>query len=69
MIMRESDLQVALNTWGPIKMTIDKQTQESWGKISQDSLRKVFMTFQQKRVPTKAHSQRDDANEATSACG
>ncbi len=66
---RKSDLQVALNTWGPIKMTIDKQIQESWSKISWESLHKTFIALQQSGTPTKAYSQRDDVDESTSTCG
>lgn len=67
--MRKSDLQIALSTWGPIKITVDKQAQESWGKISRESLRKTFIALQQSGTPTKVYSPRDDANEVTSACG
>jgi hypothetical protein len=67
--MTKSDLQIVLSTWGPIKVAIDEQTQKSWNKISQESLRKTLITLQVNEAPTQAHSQRDDNAEPISACG
>lgn len=51
---RGSSLQVAFDLWGPIKITVDKQARELWGKPSRESLRKAFITLRGHGVRTKS---------------
>ncbi len=57
--MRKTNLQVAFDTWGPIKITIDNRAQELWSKVSRESLRGAFITLRRSRARTKALARSD----------
>lgn len=46
--MREYELRAALNIWGPIKMIINKQAHELWGKVPSEAIRAAFTTIRRK---------------------
>lgn len=62
-MLRNSNLQVAFDTWGPIKITVDEEAQELWSKVSRKSLRKAFITLRQNRARTKVLAQLDKDGE------
>lgn len=52
-MMKKNNLRIIPSVWGPIKITADKQTQELWRRISPESIRKVFFTFQERKIGIK----------------
>jgi hypothetical protein len=42
---KDSDLRVAFDMWGPIRITVDKRARDLWGRPSRESLRKAFITL------------------------
>jgi len=57
--MGKTNLQVAFDTWGPIKIIVDNRTQELWGKVSRESLRLAFIELRGSRVRTQALARSD----------
>ncbi len=60
--MGKTNLQVAFDTWGPIKIIVDNRTQELWGKVSRESLRLAFIELRGSRVRTQHWLNRTKTN-------
>jgi hypothetical protein len=65
--MRKTNLQVAFDTWGPIKITVDNRTQELWGKVSRKSLHLAFIALLGSRARTLALARLDKDEEVDHA--
>lgn len=58
--MRKSNLQVAFDTWGPIKITADERARKLWSKVSRESLHRAFITLRRSGATTAfAESDKD----------
>jgi len=51
--MEKSTLQRALGTWGPIKIKVDKCTQEMWATISEERLRRTLAMLRKRKSHTR----------------
>lgn len=55
-MLREKNYKAALDTWGPIRITIDKRAKELWSEVPYDSIRDSIIKYRRIRERLKGTS-------------